>query len=84
MISQCARHALICAVLISQFVECALVTTLLKTPFVLCAGQPADLGMHVVLVHGDDVIADSAKAGSIQNATLQYKAWLQRTWPSTN
>lgn len=45
-------------------------------------GQPADLGMHVMLVHGDDVIADSQKAGSIQAATSQYKQWLHKTWPS--
>lgn len=48
----------------------------------MIAGQPADLGMHVILVHGDDVIADSQKAGSIQAATSQYKQWLHKTWPS--
>ena len=49
----------------------------------LCsAGQPADLGMHVILVHGDEVIADSEKAGSIQAATAQYKDWLNKTFPS--
>ncbi|KAL3147698.1 hypothetical protein ABBQ32_002443 [Trebouxia sp. C0010 RCD-2024] len=46
-------------------------------------GQPADLGMHVILVHGDEVIADSEKAGSIQAATAQYKEWLNKTFPST-
>ena len=40
------------------------------------AGQPADLGMHVILVHGDEVIADSEQSGSIQAATAQYKQWL--------
>ncbi len=48
------------------------------------AGEPADLGMHVVLVHGDDIIADSEKAGSIQAATTLYKEWLRRTWPATS
>ena len=48
------------------------------------AGEPADLGMHVVLVHGDDIIADSQKAGSIQAATTLYKEWLRRTWPATS
>ena len=46
------------------------------------AGQPANLGMHVILVHGDEVIADSEKAGSIQAATAQYKQWLNKTFPS--
>lgn len=37
--------------------------------------------MHVILVHGDEVIADSEEAGSIQAATQQYKQWLQKTFP---
>lgn len=45
-------------------------------------GQPANLGMHVILVHGDEIIADSEEAGSISAATDQYKVWLQKTFPS--
>lgn len=38
-------------------------------------GSPVDLDMRVLLVHGDDVIADS-NDGGLTNACAVYKQWL--------
>lgn len=53
---------------------------------VICilVGQPANLGMHVILVHGDEVIADSEEAGSISAATDKYKLWLRKAFPASS
>lgn len=44
-------------------------------------GTPVDMGMRVVLVHGDDVIADSQADGSLLAACTKYKEWIQKHWP---
>jgi hypothetical protein len=42
------------------------------------AGQEVDLDMRVLLVHGDDVVADSAAGGGrgLRGACEVYKQWL--------
>lgn len=39
-------------------------------------GAPVDLGMRVQLVHGDELIADSATDGGFVGADAKFKAWL--------
>jgi hypothetical protein len=43
-------------------------------------GSEVDLGMRVVLVHGDDVIADSQADGSLQAACAKFKQWVRKTF----
>ena len=40
------------------------------------AGAPVDLGMRVQLVHGDELIADSATDGGLVGADAKFKTWL--------
>jgi hypothetical protein len=44
-------------------------------------GEEVELGMQVVLVHGDEVIADSAVDGSFQAACKKFKGWVQKAYP---
>ena len=44
-------------------------------------GSAVDLRMRVLLVHGDEVIADSQADGSLAAACNKYKAWIQQHWP---
>ncbi|GFR51274.1 hypothetical protein Agub_g13582 [Astrephomene gubernaculifera] len=43
-------------------------------------GQPFDLGMRVRLVHGDEVIADSAEEGGLAGACERFKSWVGATF----
>ena len=43
-------------------------------------GSEVDLGMRVLLVHGDDVIADSQADGSLQAACSKFKQWVRKTY----
>ena len=43
-------------------------------------GSEPDLGMRVILVHGDDVIADSQEDGSLQAACAKFKQWVRKTY----
>ncbi|PSC69592.1 peptidase M3 [Micractinium conductrix] len=47
----------------------------------IAPGQEPDLGMRVLLVHGDEQIADSAEGG-LAAACETYKAWIRKTWPA--
>jgi hypothetical protein len=47
------------------------------------AKEEADLGMQVVLVDGDEVIADSQSAGSLLAACDQFRSWVQRKFPKS-
>lgn len=41
------------------------------------------LGFHplqVILVHGDEVIGDSAQAGGLRGACAAFKAWVHKTY----
>ena len=40
-------------------------------------GAPVDLGMRVQLVHGDELIADSATDGGFVGADAKFRAWLE-------
>ena len=42
-------------------------------------GQEPDLGMRVRLVHGDEVIADTATDGGLAAACAKFKAFVRRT-----
>ncbi|KAJ9524541.1 hypothetical protein QJQ45_024105 [Haematococcus lacustris] len=42
-------------------------------------GEEPDIGMRVLLVHGDEVIADSADAG-LAAAVAKFKAWVRATF----
>lgn len=44
-------------------------------------GQEADLEMRVLLVHGDEQVADSAEGG-LAAACAKYKEWLRKTFPA--
>ena len=43
-------------------------------------GQEPDLGMRVLLVDGDETIADSAQGG-LAKASGEFKAWIAKKWP---
>lgn len=43
-------------------------------------GQEVDIGMRVILVHGDETIADSASDGGIQGACSKFKGWVNATF----
>lgn len=43
-------------------------------------GEEIDIGMRVVLVHGDEVISDSETAGSFQKACAAFKAWVREQY----
>jgi len=43
-------------------------------------GQEAELDMRVLLVHGDEQVADSQEAG-LAAACEQYKQWLRKAFP---
>jgi hypothetical protein len=46
-------------------------------------GAPAvDLGMRMVLVHGDHVISDSVADGSFENASAKFKTWIAGAFPA--
>ncbi|KAL4458233.1 hypothetical protein ABPG75_013098 [Micractinium tetrahymenae] len=45
------------------------------------AGQEADLDMRILLVHGDEQVADSADGG-LSKACDIYKDWLRKTFPA--
>ncbi len=40
--------------------------------------EEVDLGMRIRLVHGDDVIADSATDGGVVKACNKFKEWVRR------
>ncbi|GAX73907.1 hypothetical protein CEUSTIGMA_g1357.t1 [Chlamydomonas eustigma] len=42
-------------------------------------GSEPDLGMRIILAHGDDVIGDSGKTG-LQQACNEFKSWVQKTY----
>mmetsp|Transcript_12073 Transcript_12073/g.36241 ORF Transcript_12073/g.36241 Transcript_12073/m.36241 type:complete len:88 (-) Transcript_12073:500-763(-) len=44
-------------------------------------GQEPDLGMKILLVHGDEVVADSSQEGGLSGACATYKNWLSNTFP---
>lgn len=41
------------------------------------SGGEVDLGMNVIMVHGDEVIADSREAGGYQGACSTFKKWVR-------
>lgn len=44
-------------------------------------GQEPDLGMRVLLVDGDETIADSAQGG-LAKASETFKQWIATKWPA--
>lgn len=40
-------------------------------------GEEIDIGMRVLLVHGDETIADSAVDGGFVKACAKFKAWVR-------
>ena len=46
------------------------------------AGE-VDLGMHAVLVHGDEVISDSKVEDGYAAACAKFKKWVNENWPKT-
>ena len=44
-------------------------------------GEEPDLDMRVLLVHGDETVADSGEGG-LAAALAKYKAWLEQKWPA--
>ncbi len=44
-------------------------------------GQEPDLDMRVLLVDGDETIADSAQGG-LAKASETFKAWIAKKWPA--
>ncbi|MEW5318707.1 MAG: hypothetical protein WDW38_009905 [Sanguina aurantia] len=46
------------------------------------AGEPFDIGMRVILVHGDEVIGDSETDGGLAGATTKFKSWVQAKYMS--
>ena len=42
--------------------------------------QEPDLGMRVILVHGDETIGDSEADGGLAPALSKFKAWVRRTY----
>lgn len=47
----------------------------------LAPGAEPDLDMRVLLVHGDETVADSGEGG-LAAALAKYKAWLAQKWPA--
>lgn len=45
------------------------------------SGQEPDLDMRVLLVDGDETIADSAQGG-LAKASEMFKAWIAKKWPA--
>lgn len=45
-------------------------------------GAEPDLGMRVLLVHGDEMVADSSQGG-LAKACDEYRAWIRQKWPAT-
>ncbi len=43
--------------------------------------QEPDLGMRILLVHGDEVVADSSEGG-LAHACNTYRDWIRRHWPA--
>lgn len=43
-------------------------------------GSEVDIGMRVVLVHGDEVISDSETNGGFQGACAAFKSWVQQKY----
>lgn len=46
----------------------------------LAPGQEPDLGMRIILVHGDETIGDSEAHGGLAPALAKFKAWVRRTY----
>ncbi|KAK9843964.1 hypothetical protein WJX81_000584 [Elliptochloris bilobata] len=46
----------------------------------LAPGQEPDLGMRVILCHGDETIGDSEADGGLAPALAKFKAWVRRTY----
>ena len=46
----------------------------------LAPGQEPDLGMRVILVHGDETIGDSEAHGGLAPALAKFKAWVRLTY----
>jgi hypothetical protein len=44
-------------------------------------GSDVDIGMRVMLVHGDEVISDSETDGGFQGACAKFKSWVQQMYP---
>ena len=44
------------------------------------AGLIAGFGARVLLVHGDEVIADSAQPGGLSGAVKTFKEWVRTTF----
>eukprot|EP00756_Hemistasia_phaeocysticola_P023965 Hpha_TRINITY_DN15920_c0_g1::TRINITY_DN15920_c0_g1_i3::g.72244::m.72244 len=48
----------------------------------IAPGDQVDLGMESMrLVHGDEVIAETAKDGGVPGACAKYSQWIQKTFP---
>jgi hypothetical protein len=45
-------------------------------------GQEADLAMRVLLVHGDELVADTQADGGLAAACAKYKQWIRTNWPN--
>lgn len=48
----------------------------------ITSGSEVDLGMRVILVHGDTTIADSADGG-LNAATAKFKDWVRKEYFAT-
>lgn len=40
-----------------------------------------DLGARIVVVHGDDKVADSGVDGGLAGADAAFRAWIEKNWP---
>lgn len=49
-------------------------------PCRLKPGDDVDIGMRVRLVHGDELIADSAVDGGFQGACQKFKLWVRQQY----
>jgi hypothetical protein len=47
----------------------------------IAPGQEPNLNMRVRLVHGDELVADSAEGG-LAAACKKYKEWIAKNWPA--
>ena len=45
------------------------------------SGDALDLGARIVIVHGDEKVADSAVDGGVAGADAAFRAWIEKNWP---
>jgi hypothetical protein len=55
-------------------------TEALKTGPAIPAGSEVDMAMVIRMVHGDEVISDSAKEGTFAAASNKFKGWVRETY----